>query len=177
MDNFGPICEHTVPTLTSVQPDFLLAGELAARTLDEMATGKSRRSIRLTFGPAGVVRRASSRTGSRYDAEVTAAVELIRRKACERLMARDVTAAFKCSRRMAEIRFRHVTGRSILDEIQAVRLARAKELLANSTQNIASIPSFCGFQTVNALCKFFRKATGRSPSEWRKACEKRHSAG
>ena len=169
VDNFVPICERTVPTLTSIQPDFLLAGELAARTLGEVAAGKCRRSIRLTFGPAGVVRRASSRTGSRYDAEVTAAVELIRRKACEQLTARDVTAAFKCSRRMAEIRFRRITGRSILGEIQAVRLARAKELLTNSTQDIASIYGLCGFKTENALCKFFRQKTGRSPSEWRKA--------
>lgn len=173
VDNFGPICEHTVPTLTSVQPDFLFAGELAARTLGEVAAGKHRNAIRLTFGPAGVVRRASSRTGSRYDAEVTAAVELIRRKACEHLTAKDVAATFKCSRRMAEVRFRRVTGRSILDEIQTVRLTRAKELLANPAQGITSLPDFCGFQTVNALCKFFRQKTGMSPSEWRKTAREK----
>ena len=172
VDNFVPICERTTPTLTSVQPDFLLAGELAARTLGEMAAGKFRQAVRLTFGPADVVRRASSRTGIRYDAEVAAAAELIRRKACERLTAKDVIATFKCSRRMAEMRFRQILGHSILDEIQAVRLTRAKELLANSTQDIASIPSFCGLKTANALCKFFRKETGKSPSEWRSS---RHS--
>lgn len=167
VDNFVPICERTIPTLTSVQPDFLLAGELAALTLGEMAAGKFRQAVRLTFGPADVVRRASSRTGIRYDAEVAAAAELIRRKACERLTAKDVIATFKCSRRMAEMRFRQILGHSILDEIQAVRLTRAKELLANSTQDIASISSFCGLKTANALCKFFRKETGKSPSEWR----------
>lgn len=168
VDNFVPICERTTPTLTSVQPDFLLAGELAARTLGEMAAGKCHEAVRLTFGPADVVRRASSRTGIRYDAEVAAAAELIRRKACDRLTAKDVTATFKCSRRMAEIRFRQILGHSILHEIQSVRLARAKELLANSTQDIASIPGFCGLKTVNALCKFFRQKTGKSPSEWRR---------
>ena len=172
VDNFVPICERTIPTLTSVQPDFLLAGELAARTLGEMAAGKFRQAVRLTFGPADVVRRASLRTGIRYDAEVAAAAELIRRKACERLTAKDVIATFKCSRRMAEMRFRQILGHSILDEIQAVRLTRAKELLANSTQDIASISSFCGLKTANALCKFFRKETGKSPSEWRSS---RHS--
>ena len=172
VDTSVPICERTTPTLTSVQPDFLLAGELAARTLGEMAAGKFRQAVRLTFGPADVVRRASSRTGIRYDAEVAAAAELIRRKACERLTAKDVIATFKCSRRMAEMRFRQILGHSILAEIQAVRLTRAKELLANSTQDIASIPSFCGLKTANALCKFFRKETGKSPSEWRSS---RHS--
>ena len=44
VDNFAPICEHTVPTLTSVQPDFLMAGELAARTLGEIAQGEHRQA-------------------------------------------------------------------------------------------------------------------------------------
>lgn len=168
VDNFAPICESTTPSLTSVQPDFLLAGELAARTLWEIVSLQSRRkSIRLTFGPASVVRRASTRTGSRYDPEVTAALETIRRRACEGISSADVVASFKCSRRMAEMRFRQIVGHSILDEIQAVRLGKAKELLSNSGQGISAIANFCGFKSPNALCKFFRQETGHSPSSWR----------
>ena len=80
----------------------------------------------------------------------------------------EVVAAFKCSRRMAEIRFRQIAGRSILDEIQAVRLDKAKELLKNSSLDISAIANFCGFKASNALWKFFRQETGVSPSEWRK---------
>ncbi|MBE6397382.1 MAG: helix-turn-helix domain-containing protein [Lentisphaerae bacterium] len=168
VDNFIPICEHTSPTLTSVQPDFLLAGELAARTLDEIISGRGKRAIRLTFGPANIVRRASSRTGSRYDPEVSAALELIRRNACGRLSAADVTATFKCSRRMAEMKFRRITGHSILDEIQAVRLDKIKDLLAGSNMDMTTIANFCGFKAANALWKFFRQETGKSPLQWRK---------
>ena len=167
VDNFAPICEHTTPTLTSVQPDFLLAGELATQTLVEIVGGKRHKAIRLTFGPASIVRRASTRTGSRYDPEVTAAMELIRRRACEGLSSADVVTAFKCSRRMAEVRFRQTTGHSILDEIQSVRLERAKELLSHSGQDLSSIANFCGFKAANALWKFFRQETGMSPTEWR----------
>ena len=168
VDNFAPICEHTVPPLTSVQPDFLLAGELAARTLAEIVRKKRQRHvIRLTFGPAGIVRRVSTRTMSRYDPEVTAALELIRRRAYEGISSADVIVAFKCSRRMAEVRFRQIVGHSILDEIQTARLEKAKELLSNSTQTISAIANFCGFNAANALWKFFRQETGLSPSEWR----------
>ena len=167
VDNFAPICEHTTPTLTSIQPDFLLAGELAARTLGEIVEGKRHKANRLTFGPASIVRRASTRTGRRYDPEVTAAMELIRRKACEGISSADVVTAFKCSRRMAEVRFRQIAGHSILDEIQSVRLERAKEMLSNTGQDIASIANFCGFKAANALWKFFRQETGMSPTEWR----------
>lgn len=174
VDNFTPICEHTLPTLTSIQPDFLLAGELAARTLDELADGRCTKSIHLTFGPASLVRRASSRTGRRYDAEVAVALEQIRRQACNGISAADVTATFACSRRMAEIRFRGVTGHSVLDEIQAVRLERAKELLSNSRQDLSAIANFCGFKTANSFWKFFRQETGQSPSQWRKKNKKGH---
>ena len=167
VDNFALICEHTAPTLTSIQPDFLLAGELAARTLGEIVEGKCHKAIRLTFGPASIVRRASTRTGCRYDPEVTAAVELIRRKACEGISSADVVTTFKCSRRMAEVRFRQIVGHSILDEIQSVRLEQAKEMLSNTDQDISSIANFCGFKAANALWKFFRQETGLAPTEWR----------
>lgn len=95
-------------------------------------------------------------------------MELSRRRACEGISSSEVVAAFKCSRRMAEIRFRQISGRSMLDEIQAVRLDKAKELLKNSSLDVSAIANFCGFKAANALWKFFRQETGVSPSEWRK---------
>ena len=168
VDNFAPICEHTVPTLTSVQPDFLMAGELAARTLDEIIQGQRRQATRLTFGPASIVRRASTRICRRYDPEVTSAMELIRRRACEGISSAEVVTTFKCSRRMAEIRFRQIAGRSILDEIQAMRLDKAKELLKNSSLDISAIANFCGFKAANAFWKFFKQETDLSPTKWRR---------
>ena len=106
---------------------------------------------------------------SRYDPEVTAALELIRRRACEGISSADVIVAFKCSRRMAEIRFHKIVGHSILDEIQSVRLEKAKEMLSHSTHTISAIANFCGFNAANALWKFFRQETGLSPSEWRRS--------
>ena len=169
VDNFIPVCEHTAPTLTSIQPDFLLAGELAARTLNDIIKrGNSNFTpVRLTFGPAGIIRRASTRTSTRYDPEVTAAMELIRRHACEGISSADALAAFKCSRRMAEIRFRQIAGHSILDEIQSIRLEKAKSLLADSKLDISAIANFCGFSAAKAFWKFFHKKTGLSPSQWR----------
>ena len=61
-----------------------------------------------------------------------------------------------------------IAGRSMLDEIQAVRLDKAKELLKNSSLDVSTIANFCGFKAANALWKFFRQETGVSPSEWRK---------
>jgi len=169
VDNFVPICEHTTPTLTSIQPDFLLAGELAAHTLDDILQHRESKlfPVRLTFGPANIIRRASTRTSTHYDTEVTAAIELIRRRACEGISSADALTAFKCSRRMAEIRFRKIVGHSILDEIQSVRLEKAKSLLAGSKLDMSAIANFCGFSDAKSFWKFFRQKTGVPPSEWR----------
>lgn len=169
VDNFEPICEHTMPPLTSIEPDFRRGGTLAALMLLEavMSDGGWRGGRTLTFGPLRIVRRASSRILRRSDPHVSAALDLIRREACTRLSAKRVAALFPCSRRMADIRFVNATGRTILAEIHAVQLERAKQLLANGDMPLKAISDFCGFTNANSLRKFFRKETGTTMSSWR----------
>ena len=121
-----------------------------------------------TFGDLHAVRRLSTKRLQTSDPIVIQALDLIRKKACMGLKAADVTRIFPCSRRMADLRFTRTAGHSILDEIQSVRLDRAKQLLLNPNQNIKSISDFCGFQHPNSLRKFFLKETGMTLSVWRK---------
>ena len=166
VDDYAPICEHAVTPLTSIKPDFRKGGELAVLALRELVNGK-KSAVRTTFGPVGIVRRASSRVFRIYDRQVSDAVEMIRRKACEGMSSREVFSLFSCSRRMAEKRFRKVVGHSVLDEIQSVRIARACELLANPQLTLEALANFCGYHSVNALRKVFRAATGKTLHEWR----------
>ena len=46
-------------------------------------------------------------------------MKLIRCNACDGLKTKDVILEMGCSRRVAELRFREVTGHSILDELIA----------------------------------------------------------
>ena len=68
---------------------------------------------------------------------------------------------------MADIRFARATGRSILAEIHAVQLERAKELIGGGNMPLKTISDFCGFENPNSLRKFFKAQTGRTMSEWR----------
>ncbi|MGI5869419.1 MAG: helix-turn-helix domain-containing protein [Kiritimatiellia bacterium] len=72
------------------------------------------------------------------------------------------------SRSLFELRFREAMGRSILAEIQHVRLERVEMLLTRTDMPIGAIASFCGYQSDIALRKFFRSRTGMSMREWRK---------
>lgn len=161
VDNSELICENTIPTLSSIEPDFRLAGQKAAEMLSRMMSDPRHRAKPDTFGPLRLVRRASSFRTKRVDRDVLLALDLIRREACAGLTAHDALKHFKCSRRMAEIRFREVTGSSPLSAIQEVRRKRALELLKNPTLDRNAIANMCGYSSANALSNFLRKTKGR----------------
>jgi transcriptional regulator GlxA family with amidase domain len=115
------------------------------------------------------VRRQATRLFKRSDADGQAALELIRRKAADGLRARDVLATFPCSRRHAEIRFRSLTGRSVLEEIQDVRFARAMEFLKSPNVAIGAIAGRSGWPSELVLERFVKKRTGKTLSEIRRA--------
>ena len=170
VDNSLDICEHTTPTLSSIEPDFRRGGNLAMLMLLAVMRNKGGfEGLRhRTFGDLHVVRRLSTKRFRTSDPIVIQAIDLIRKKACMGLKAAEVAQIFPCSRRMADLRFTRAVGHSILDEIQSVRLYRAKQLLLNPSQNLKSISDFCGFKHQNSLRKFFHQETGMTLSDWRK---------
>lgn len=168
VDNREATCESTDPPLTSVVADFHNGGYLAAELLSLRLADPKARPKHLTFGPLAVIRRASSRTMRRRDRESEAALEFIRSHACAGISSRDVLVLYSCSRRMAEMRFREATGRSIMEEIHAVRLDRAMlSLRFNPGQDLRALADMCGFANPNSLRKLFRAKTGMSMSAWR----------
>ena len=162
VDNDELLCENTKPTLSSVMPDFRSAGEKAAALLDRRLDNPRMRPTSETFGPLRLVRRASTNRIKRIDREVLTALDLIRREACNGLKARDVAACFPCTRRMAEIRFRAATGKSMLETIHDIRRAKAEELLADPTRDRSTVANLCGYSSANALGNFLRRSQTRT---------------
>lgn len=168
VDNDLDICERTTPTLTSILLDHERAGYLAAQLLNEKLTHPRQKVASGAFGPVCVYHRQSTFLYSRNDDRVAVALKLIRRNACDGLKAKDVIAEMGCSRRLAELRFRETTGRSILEEILSVRIERAKNLLEHSSKSVAEIAAACGYGSATALRKVFEPAVGMNPKDWRK---------
>ena len=167
VDDDATICENTRPTMTSIARDYERGGYEGGRLLKEMIGGLAGPVFR-TIQTIRLVRRASTMRIMRMDGTVMAAMERIRLKACEGLTARDVVKMFGCSRRMAEIRFRRATGKSIAEVIRETRLARAKELLLSGKRNLGAISNLCGYATATSFANFFAAETGLSPTGWQK---------
>ncbi len=71
------------------------------------------------------------------------------------------------ARRGLERRFRKVLGRSMLQEIQRVRIERAKHLLVETDLPMRTVASRSGFSTQQRLAAVFRQMTGEPPTVYR----------
>ena len=141
------------------------------KNLKEIIDGQTTGSAFWTIPTIRLVRRASTMRIMRMDKTVRDAMERIRLKACEGLMAQDVVKLFDCSRRMAEIRFRNATGTSIVEAIRETRLEKAKELLISGPRDLGTVSNLCGYATATSFANFFAAETGLSPTHWRKRQE------
>ncbi len=169
VDNDEQICERLVPTLSSIAPDFVYGGYLAAKMLGEAIDGAATPDGDVSlFATDRLVVRQSTRRIACDRKRVADAVEMIRKRALEGLSVPDVVAFIGEPRRTAEMHFREATGRSIHEEIDEVRFAKVFELLRNPRQELGAIPYLCGFSTGVALRKAFLLRTGLSMRDWRK---------
>jgi len=64
--------------------------------------------------------------------------------------------------------FRSVTRQSVHEYVTAIRLWRAKTMLAEGMQ-LSVIADRCGFSRESALITMFRRETGMTPGEWRRS--------
>jgi LacI family transcriptional regulator len=168
VDNDEQLCLGSFPTLSSIECDMGQCGFMAAQLLDEQMRGKRKRKTVLTYGVKKTVERQSTHAVQpMQDRLVARAVEFIRLNACEGIGVSDVVAYLKVSRRLAELRFRKTCGRSILDEIQAVRLERVKRLVSETDFSIREITDRSGYQTDDHLRRMFKRRFGKTMRECR----------
>ena len=168
VDDNEEICENTLPTLTSIHPDFRQGGRFAARLLARKLLGHSQTLPKTEFAVSGITRRGSTRRFKRKDSCVADALERIWKPGGERLSAKDIVAGFPCSRRNAEIRFRLATGHSVLEELTKARIRIARQLLADTQLPVSAVAERCGYASIAHFRDTFRKATGHNPLEWRR---------
>jgi two-component system response regulator YesN len=65
--------------------------------------------------------------------------------------------------------FKEKTGVYFVDYVNSVRINKAKELLMNSDVKIQNAAAQVGYQNINSFNRMFKKFTGLTPSEFRKA--------
>lgn len=169
VDNDELLCEHAVPSLSSVQPDTEEEGFRAAEALDILMNGDRPPRIRtILCRVKGVVERESTTPIAPAGQLIRRAIAFIRKNAGKPIRVPDVVDDLGVSRRLADKRFRELQGESILETITRFRLEEIKHRLVSSRLPINRISLVCGFTNLNYLKYLFKRYTGVSMREYRK---------
>jgi LacI family transcriptional regulator len=168
VDNDRTICDLSSPPLSSVALNVRKAGYDAAALLDRMMAAGTGATETICIQPTHVVTRPSTDVLAVDDPNVAAAMRYIRRHARTSVGVDVVVGHSGVSRRVLEKRFRHTLGHTIHDEIRRVRVQLVTAMLTETQMPVSEIAHDLGFPDVAHLSRYFRKATGSSPLQYRK---------
>lgn len=168
VDNDELLCTSVTPALSSVKPDHVHEGYLAAVELDRLFRRGRRATRREVFCRiSGIVERESTRPGPPAAALIRRALAFIDANVLTNLRVGDVAAGLGVSRRLLERRFREIRGESINDCVLKRRLAVVRRLLKTTKRSCAKIAAECGFPSANYLSHLFVRKTGMSMRDYR----------
>ena len=177
VDNDDWICEAAVPTLSSIRCDTRQAGYLIAAHLDRLMRGKRLPKHEYLVQPTSVVTRQSTDWMAVEDLQIAKALIYIQKNAAQPdLRVDDIARTIGLSRRAAEIRFRNVTGRTVREEIEHVRLEHLRALLVETDLRIGELTQRCGFVCETHLGRVFRTRFGLTMGQFRAAARSQQTS-
>ena len=169
VDNDEVICDTSEPTLTSIAPDHVRLGEIAAEALVRlMRSAPCNRTFTICSTAKTMVERMSAKPVAPASRLVDQAMAFIRRNAVKGIGAVDVVRHLGVSRRLVDLRFKQLTGESILGTILNIRLAVLQKHLRETDTPIAKLTASCGFRCENYAKKLFKSRFGMSMTDYRK---------
>ena len=169
VDNDELLAENSVPSLSSIEPDFNEAGYRAALEMDRLLrTRKNPDGRKLVCGVKRLVERHSTTYLTPSAQLVANALDFIKNNAESGITSGDVARHLKMSRSLVELRMREVHGASIASTLRKHRLSLVKNLLQRTDRPVMRILADCGFRNIRAAENLFRRETGMAPREWRR---------
>ena len=170
VDNAELLCQMGRPPLSSIETPAEKVGWEAGVALEKLMEGKPVSSRQL-LQPVRVVERQSTNILAIDDPDVTAAIRFIQANVHRGIGVREVLMTVPSRRRTLEMSFRKSVGRSILDEIQRLRVERAKMLLSSTDLKLSVVAQRSGFRCASRLCRMFRQVSGETPAHFRRRRE------
>ena len=170
VNNDPLLCENSEPRLSSIQPDFIGEGRLAAELLERIMSGYDlfgRERFR-KVGIRTIVHRESTTSHSKTGRLVQKILAYINAEAFAGIGVEDVAAKFKVSRSLLEMRFRELQGESVYEAILRIRLEEVKRRLRQTDETIAEITAACGWINPAPPKTLFKKRFGISMREYRR---------
>ncbi len=160
-------CKGVFPSLSSVHLPYHQAGFEAARMLDAKLSGKPVKNKQVFLPPESITERMSTSLIATPDAQLRRAIEFIRRHACENITAAQAARHAGLTPRTLQSRFHAKIGHGPSQEIQRVRLAKAKEMLRHTPLSLDEIADATGYHSGHYLSKIFKRKMGQTARKYR----------
>jgi len=168
VDDDDMFCHATTPPLSSIRPDHVNEGFLAAVELERLFRLGVRAKRRETFCyMRGIAERESTKAGPPTAALVNRALAFIDANLRTDLHVETLSEGLGVSRRLLERRFREARNETIHDYILDKRLAIVRHLLRTTRRSCAKIAAECGFPSANSLSHVFKRKVGCSMRTYR----------
>lgn len=167
VDNDQVICDFCQPSLSSVIPAADRIGFEAARMLDQLMRNEEPIERHVKIAPLGIAARQSTDVMTIDDAEVVAALKIIRERACDGLSVAEILEKIPIARSSLERRFTKFIGRSPQAEIRNVQMKRAQQLLRETKLPLFQVASLTGFKHSEYFSVVFKRETGQTPGQYR----------
>jgi len=167
VDNDDLLCGLASPPLSSIIPDAVGAGRLAASLLERLMQGERLEREEWLLPPLGIATRQSTDVLAIDDNLVVSAVRIIREHACRGMKVANLVARLNTTRRVLEHRFVQRIGHTPHEEIVRVQFRRVEQLLRETDLPLATIAAKCGFHHPEYMTVAFTRRYGMPPSRWR----------
>ena len=161
-------CELADPPLSSVMLNAWRMGYEAAALLDKLMRGESAPNRELLIAPLDVSARQSTDVTAIADPLVARAIRFMREHACRGINVETVVQQMGVSRTSLQDHFRRSMNKSIHDVLIETKVARVKELLAETTLPIEIVAERCGFRHPEYMSSILKQRSGWTPASYRR---------
>jgi LacI family transcriptional regulator len=156
------------PAISAIVFDDARLGYEGIRLLHNLMRGTRPPRQPLLLPPVRLVARASTDMHSVQDTEIGRIRKWIRENAHRPLTVKDLLAETPLSRRTLERRFTTLTGRTLHDEIETIRMERVQTLLRESNLPLTQVAAQCGYANYVTFSLAFRRFAGTTASAFRR---------
>lgn len=167
VDDDRLLCDFSDPPLSSIRPDHEREGAMSAEVLERLMDGRPPKENQIIVRNSKIIERETTVALSPSAHLVQNGLAYIQNNLKRPPTVESVVAHLHVSRRLADLRFTEITGKTVAETISQERLKSVENLLRTTQRPISSIAAACAFANANHLANAFRRHYGMSMSDYR----------
>jgi LacI family transcriptional regulator len=163
------VCGLSYPMLSSVAIPWDTIGALVGESMQHLLAKKKAAPEPILVAPSGVVLRHSANHLAVDDLQLRRAMSFFSDRLQDSISVGQMCDELRMARRTLERKFKEFYRCTPWEMLCRLRVARAKQQLAQTNHPISRIAELCGFNDAERMAVVFKRVTGEAPSGFRKS--------